>query len=162
MLGYRRAVNVFTVTSDSSTIYFFNGRFVGRLNCGQADSSIDSTSVNFEARIDLCLKDHDSNFRHQNSLKSLIDTYSSLNIIGDIHGSVRPPHAGTNLVAISKAHSNSPSVPVILELGSKFQAVVTTRSIVEVIAELDGESYHLPSRFRIACMPALIHLWCDR
>ena len=156
-------MNVFTVTSDSSTIYFFNGRFVGRSTTGgQADSNTDSTSANFEARIDLCLKEQGSSLRHPNVITSLIDTYSSLNIVGDIHGSVRPSHAGTKLVAISMALPTSPSIPTVLELGSKFQAVVTVRSVVEVIAELDGESYHLPSRFRIACMPALIHLWCDR
>lgn len=167
LIGYRRVVDVFTLTHDASTIYFFSGRILGQVvTHRQSTLILDSNRPKFEARIDLCLKDHIPSLRYQNSVKSLVDTFTSLNMVGDIHGTVRPVHAGAKLVAISLGKDDTLSsgtvAPIIFDLNSKFQAVVTVRSDVEVIAELDGESYYLPSRFRIGCLPKLIHLWCDK
>lgn len=118
--------------------------------------------MNFEARLDICNKDHDPSLRRQNSMRSIIGAYVSLAIVGDIHGTVRPPSAGAKIIALPVINRGDSQMPTVFDLGSELQAVVTVRSDIDVIAELDGEQYYLPSRFRIACLPKLIHLWCEK
>jgi hypothetical protein len=138
IIGHRRAVDVFTVTSDASTIYFFSGRFVGKVLSQSDNYNDNSLSMVFEARLDICTKDPIPNLRRPNPLKSLIGTYTSLTIVGDIHGAVRSSHAGAKLIALPALEHGDFQKPIVFDLGSKWQAIVTIHSDVDIIAELDG------------------------